>query len=200
MLSLFLLSTGINAQVTDQKVIPVSVTLNSILRLNVVSGGNIDFVVNTIQQYEDGIANVGRYDTQFTVASSTDFDVEMYAEDASLVGVDIGGGGANTMSLNNVGYLLSVDGSGADGTNWDIISSITMLTGPGSPASIVAGIANNAAGGTDQNAWTINWELATDNGNGSDMVANTGLGSNLLTQSLTPDRYITNVYLELIPQ
>jgi hypothetical protein len=48
---LFLSQLGYGQAVNDQAVIPVSITLNSILRLTVVSGGNIDFVVNTIDQY-----------------------------------------------------------------------------------------------------------------------------------------------------
>ena len=53
--------------------------LNSILRLNVTSGGNIEFTINNIDQYTAGIANGTRYDTKFTVASSVDFNVLMYA-------------------------------------------------------------------------------------------------------------------------
>ncbi|MCB9002091.1 MAG: hypothetical protein H6537_09000 [Bacteroidales bacterium] len=49
-----LASLAFGQAVNDQAIIPVSVTLNSILRLTVVSGGNIDFVVNTIDQYTSG--------------------------------------------------------------------------------------------------------------------------------------------------
>ena len=61
--------------VVDNAIIPVAVNLNSILRLNVTSGGNIEFTVSTIDQYNNGIATGPRYYTDFTVASSVDFDV-----------------------------------------------------------------------------------------------------------------------------
>ena len=58
---LFLSQVSFGQAVNDQAIIPVSVTLNSILRLTVVSGGNIEFVVNTIDQYTGGInTEIGR--------------------------------------------------------------------------------------------------------------------------------------------
>ena len=93
--------------VSEHAIIPVSVTLNSILRLNVVTGGNIEFVVNTIDQYTNGISNSTQYTTNFTVASSTDFDVTLMAEDATLIGSD---NSAHTMTLDNIGYSSSFHG------------------------------------------------------------------------------------------
>ena len=46
-LSATFLGASFGQAVADQGVIPVSVTLNQILRLNVTSGGNINFVINT---------------------------------------------------------------------------------------------------------------------------------------------------------
>lgn len=175
--------------VNDQAVIPVSVTLNSILRLTVVSGGNIDFVVNTIAQYTSGINNGGgdaRYQTNFTVSSSQDFDVTVRAEDASLIGQD---NSANTMLLNNIGLDLTESGTGADPANWTLPAAVIALTN--GAQNIVTGAANASAGGAAQNNFTIQWRLGT--GESAAMNANT-----LLEQSITPDRYITNVFLELV--
>ena len=181
---------GFGQAVNDQAIIPVSVTLNSILRLTVVSGGNIDFVVNTIGQYTSGINNGGgdaRYQTNFTVSASQDFDVTIRAEDASFLGQD---NAANTMPLNNVGLDLSESGSGADPANWALPASVLALTN--AAQNIVTGVAGAAAGGADKNNFTIRWRLGTAEG-----AMN---GSTLLAQSLTPDRYITNVFLELVPK
>jgi len=188
---LLLSQVGFGQAVNDQAIIPVSVTLNSILRLTVVSGGNIDFVVNTIDQYTSGINAGGgdaRYHTKFTVSASQDFDVTIRAEDASFLGQD---NAANTMPLNNVG--LSIDDSdagGVAGTNWDLAVGVLALTN--AAQDIVIGIANAAAGDAAQNNFTIQWQLGTMQG-----AMN---GSSLLAQSLTPDRYITNVFLELVPK
>jgi hypothetical protein len=178
--------------ISDNAVIPVSITLNPILRLNIVSGGNIEFVINTIDQYTNGIANSDRYDTKFTVASSRDFNVTLQSEDATFIGTD---DATHTLALNNLGYLISEDGSGAEGTNWNFNASGTddpAIVTNGAVA-IITSISNNGAGDVTQNSFTINWELGTSNG--ANMNANS-----LLQQSIAPDRYTTNIFLNLIAQ
>ncbi|HDP75569.1 MAG TPA: hypothetical protein ENN49_06820 [Bacteroidales bacterium] len=187
---LLLSQAGFGQAVNDQAIIPVSVTLNSILRLTVVSGGNIDFVVNTIGQYTSGINNGGgdaRYQTNFTVSASQDFDVTIRAEDATFIGQD---NATNTMPLDNVGLDLSESGTGNDPANWALPTAVLALTN--GAQNIVTGVAGAAAGGADKNNFTIRWRLGTGEG-----AMNT---STLLAQSLTPDRYITNVFLELVPK
>jgi len=175
--------------VNDQAIIPVSVTLNSILRLTVVSGGNIDFVVNTIDQYTNGINNLGadtRWQTNFTVSSSQDFDVTLAAEDATLMGQD---DPANTMPLDNIGFDLTASG-GVIGTNWALPAAVLPLAQ--ASQFIVTGVVGASAGDATQNNFIIQWRLGTSEG--------TMNGATLLAQSLTPDRYITNVFLELVPK
>ena len=191
---LFTLALAVLSQVSfgqavnDQAIIPVSVTLNSILRLTVVSGGNIDFVVNTIDQYTNGINSGGadaRWQTNFTVSSSQDFDVTLAAEDATLMGQD---DPANTMPLDNIGFDLT--GSGGGPANWALPLAVLALTQPSQ--NIVTGVAGFSAGDATQNNFTIQWRLGT-----REDAMNV---SSLLAQSLTPDRYITNVFLELVPK
>lgn len=174
--------------VADNAVIPVAVTLNSILRMNVTSGGNIEFIVNTMEQYQNGIINSDRYTTKFTVASSVDFNVEMYAEDATFIGAD---DATNTMPLNNVGYMMGISGTGTAGTNWVVAggaSDVTALNNTATTA-IVESIAGLGAGDVTQNAFEIKWELGTQSGN--------LIGQSLMQQSLPADRYSTNVFLVL---
>jgi len=185
---LFLSQVGFGQAVNDQAIIPVSVTLNSILRLTVVSGGNIDFVVNNITQYTTGINNLGadaRYHTNFTVSSSQDFDVTVRAEDATLLGQD---NPAHTMPLNNVGLNVTENGTGADPANWALQATVIPLTN--AAQNIVTGVLLASAGGAAKNNFTIQWRLGTAEGTMS--------ATSLLAQSLDPDRYITNVFLELV--
>lgn len=193
---LFTLALAVLSQVSfgqavnDQAIIPVSVTLNSILRLTVVSGGNIDFVVNTIDQYTNGINSGGgdaRWQTNFTVSSSQDFDVTLAAEDANLMGQDDPG---HTMLLDNIGFDLTESGSGADPANWALPTAVLPLNN--AAQDIVTGAAGASAGDATQNNFTIQWRLGTGEG--------TMNGQSLLEQSLSPDRYITNVFLELVPK
>ncbi|MCP4178458.1 MAG: hypothetical protein GY756_11895 [bacterium] len=173
--------------ISDMGVIPIGVTLNSILRLEIVSGGNIEFVVSTIAQYTAGIANLPVYDTNFTVSSSRNFDVDLYSENVDLVNVD---GGAN-MPLDNIGYTITELGTGADGTQWDLAAGIQILDD--TPAiTIVDGIVGAGAGNSAQNDFVINWELAT-----AAVIAANTTAETLLVQSLAGGRYITNVILVL---
>lgn len=183
---------GYGQAVNDQAVIPVSVTLNSILRLTVVSGGNIEFVVNTIDQYNVGINNGGTntlYQTNFTVSSSQDFNVTLRAEDSELFGQD---SSTTSMPLDNIGFDLttSATATGVAGTNWTFPATVLPLTAVAVP--VVTGAAGLAAGSYTQNDFLIRWRLGTQEG--------TMNGLSLLEQSLTPDRYTTNVFLELVPK
>jgi hypothetical protein len=193
---LALLTNVTFAQVSDKAVIPVAVTLNSILRLNIVSGGNIEFAFNNLMDYEAGIPNSDAYDTQFTVASSQDWTVSMYVEDDQFIGTSVGDtlGGNHVMPLNNVGYEMTYTGSGD-------VSNYSLHNGDTPPKGLIAGTqqivapdGTSNAGPISLNAFTINWECGTTPGIGTGMNPNT-----LLEQNLSSDRYTTNVFLILSP-
>ncbi|MFP4019163.1 MAG: hypothetical protein ACLFUH_07930, partial [Bacteroidales bacterium] len=122
---------GVNLQsfsqaVDDRAVVPVSVTLNSILRLNVESGGNVEFNFNTLEQYENGINTDytnDQYATKLTVASSVNWDLIMGAEDDNLVSTDTVGAGGG-MDLGYITYELVIPSEAgiADGNEVDLIS------------------------------------------------------------------------------
>ena len=183
------ISLAFSQPVSDMGIIPIGVTLNSILRLNIVKGGNIEFVVNTVDQYTNGIANAPLYTTSFNVASSIDFDVIMYADAATLIGSD---NQAHVMPLDNIGYVVAVAGGGVEGTAWDIptiVSGTTAALTNVNTTTIIEGIDNAAAGDILKNAFDIQWELGTSNTNMN--------AASLLVQSLPADRYAVSVYLIL---
>lgn len=171
--------SGFGQAVRDNAVIPVSITLNAILRLSVTSGGNIQFVVNTIDQYESGIPNSSQYTTTFQVASSRDFTVTMGAEEATFIGIETG---STALALDNLGWeTLPLTGT--------LVGGVHALVGNSpTPSTIVEGL----AGGTNIHTYEIQWQLGTYQGS-----MNT---ATLLEQSLDPDIYVTNVFLTLVPQ
>ncbi len=182
--------------IDDRAVIPVAVTLNSILRLNVTSGGNIEFNFNTLLDYEQGIPTSAAYQTKFNVASSVDWDVVMYSENTELIGTDDASGTGettNTMDLDFIGYHITSEGDLDDNYTF----SFNDPTEPGpltSDASDVLvgydGTTSNA-GDINRNNFTIHWECGTGNGTMNE--------SNILTEGLAADRYATNVFLILQP-
>jgi hypothetical protein len=199
LVTLFLGLTAMAQPVVDNAIIPVSVNLNSILRLNVTSGGNIEFTVNNIDQYTSGIVNSDNYDTKFTVASSVDFNVLMYAE-GGFMGTD---GASTAFDEENVGYILAMDAAatGLEATNYTFITSAgnginsnMNVLSTTSTTAIITGLPGFSAGSTAQNSFIINWELATP-----EVDAESSLGS-LMSQSIAPDRYTTNVFLVLDSQ
>ncbi|MHC1704084.1 MAG: hypothetical protein AB9846_09280 [Tenuifilaceae bacterium] len=189
--------------VDDYSIIPVSVTLNSVFRLTVVSGGNIEFVVNTIDQYTDGINSGGvdtRYHTRFTVSSSRNYNVTIKAEAANLLGSD---DATHTMAVNNVGYDLISNGAGVDPDNWNITpndadgepaqgltaAAVVIISGQIVPAT------GTGAGSATQNDFSIRWRLGTG---ATEVALNTMAATSLLAQNIATDRYVTNVFLELV--
>lgn len=211
-----IISSGISQAVSDRTTVPIAVNLNQVLRLNVYNGGNLEFTFNTIAQYKSGInsgavaaaailgAAVGAqgfYQTQFTVAASSDWELHMGAEDATLIGTDAGG----LMALNNIGYSITADGvhtfAGGGAANAVVQTSVGTLgvdivpltQFPGAAALIEKDI--NAAANTSNagdvldNAFTIYWRVGT--------VEGTMNGVALIEQNLAPDRYITNVLFDL---
>jgi hypothetical protein len=173
--------------VDDRAVIPVAVTLNSILRLNVVSGGNIEFNFNTLQDYTLGIANTPAYNTAFTVASSVDWEVNMYSEDPTLIGTDDGTGG-NTLTLDNIGYRVTKAGTGAD-TDYNIPSLSATVALSATETPIVGLGTTSNAGDVLKNSFIINWRCGTQEAGMN--------GTSILGQSVAADRYATNVFLIL---
>lgn len=180
-------------QVSDNAVIPVSVTLNSILRLTVVSGGNIQFVVNTIEDYMFGIPNSPRYTTRFNVASSRDFDVLIYAESATFAGMDYdatddGTGnpiGSTGFPIGNIGFLVD-DGVGTATVGTNNYNTVSPLSTATTPALVAV-----SGGSSTVNIFDIQWELGT--------AAVLGSDPSLLEQNIAPDTYVGNVFINIVP-
>ncbi len=192
------ISLAFSQPVSDMGIIPIGVTLNSILRLNIVKGGNIEFVVNTVEQYTNGIANSPLYTTSFNVSSSIDFNIRMYAETGTFISTDDATNApTNPMALNNLGYTVAYAGTGgAVNTNWNIptitagVPSALENVG-GVNITIIQGIDNAAAGDIIKNAFDIEWELGT-------AVLTSSMNPNsLLFESYAADRYVVNVLLVL---
>ena len=197
--------TAVAQPVSDRAVIPIGVTLQQILRIHVVNGGNIEFVFNDINDYKNGISNSAFYDSDVVVASSTDWQVHMGAEDATLIGTD---DPANTIALDNVGFTLTWTGGNTCCAAANQLSSIAgvydnsatgtangllqFTGGAGDLLLVDGGNVLGSGGDINDNAFTLNWECGTLGGGTIPMNA-----SSLLAQSPAADRYVTNVFLDL---
>lgn len=195
----FALQFSFGQAVKDRAVIPVAVNLNQVLRLTIQDGGNIEFTFNTIDQYKlgisglTGVGNTTMYTTNFTVASSTRWELNYGSETATFIGTD---NPANTLALDNVGFDLTSNGSNALGTH--------ILSAPTTDGTLVAdldvypialmtdgGDAQASAGDETDNDFTMLWRCGTFEG-GMNAVS-------LIDQVISPtaDRYVANVIFEL---
>ena len=200
-----IISSGISQAVSDRNTVPVAVNLNRVLRMSVNTGGNIEFTFNTIDDYKNGLSGDAAtstsanpatsnpmYVTTFTVAASTKWTLQYGAEEGTFIGVD---NPASTLALNNVGFNLATTGTHAFGTELvsapttggTVIADLDVY-----PTALIADGANAAANAGDatDNAFTMTWRVGTAEG---DMFA-----TKLIEQSITPDRYVTNVLFNLV--
>jgi hypothetical protein len=175
--------------VSDNAVIPMGITLNSILRLNVVSGGNIEFVFNSLNDYTNGLAG-DQYRTNLTVASSTNWSLGIYASNVFT-------GDLGTIALNFVAYrfenngAVNVLGDNGGGTATEVSAAIATLAGYGDltnafTADLISGSGN--AGASTDNDFYVRWECGTANTTGG------AIGN----AAADPGRYSTNVLISLL--
>jgi len=178
--------------VSDIAIIPIGVNLNSILRLQVISGGNIEFAVNTIAQYTGGVPWTAGTMTTFTVSSTTNFAVNLYAEGANLIGTDLGG----SLPVTNIGHTVEYAGIGGVVADLGLAAPVvkTLASGKGATSVIITptgGVGVRIGGDGLKNKFTIKWELATP------AVVTAGGPGTLLSQNPKPDRYVINSFLDL---
>jgi hypothetical protein len=215
---LLLLGANMMAQaVKDRNVIPVAVNLNQVLRMTITNGGNIEFVFNTVEDYRNGLssATVGSgamYTTDFTVASSTRWQLSYGAEAATFIGTDDPG---HTLALDNVGFLITETGT------YDF-NATTVAPAPGDPEALCSAPTDNAlqvtalqaypvvliedsesttvsnAGDATENSFTLNWRCGTSEANAV-IAGNSMNATSLMNQnpSPAPDRYVVNVLFDL---
>lgn len=167
---------GFGQMVSDQAVVPVSVTLNSILRLTVTSGGNIVFVFNTIDQYTTGITATPRTTTTFQVSSSRAYKVTLDPENNTFIGLETGN---LTFLLTNIGYTDATVGGALEAAGFHVLLATQDIT----PTA-----AGAPAGGN--HIYTLAWEVGT---------AGAGMAASLASQSLATDIYVNNMFLTLAP-
>lgn len=200
-------AASINAQaVRDRNVVPVAVNLNQVLRMTITNGGNIEFTFNSIDDYRFGLSGDAgtsgsanpatsdpMYITDFTVASSTRWELSYGSEEATFIGTD---NPVNTLTLDNVGFNLASNGThtfatelnSPPTTNGSVIADLDVF-----PTVLITdnGNVQSSAGDVTDNDFTITWRCGTTEG---DMNATSILEQN---PSPAPDRYITNVLFEL---
>lgn len=178
---------GFAQAVNESAIIPVSVTLNAVSRLNVESGGNIKFVFTSINDYNTGFTGETEalYRTTVSIASSRDFSVNLYAESANFLPTD---NAANILAIGQLEYRLHWTGVPANEPAV-IQDAFTQITD--SPFAVIDNSTpgdGGLAGDGETNRFEIRWRIGT--------VDNT-LGTFLSQGSIAADHYVANIFIEL---
>ena len=199
--------------VRDRNVIPLAVNLNQVLRMSITNGGNIEFTFNSIDDYRLGLSGDAAtstsanpassnpmYVSDFTIASSTRWELTYGSEQATFIGTDNVG---NTLALDNVGFTIVNSGVHLFGAANEILSVPTADATTGTalqafPIVLMTDAANALsanAGDVADNAFQLVWRAGTAEA----FTVNAMNATKLLDQSPspTPDRYVTNVLFEL---
>lgn len=199
--------TAMAQPVSDRAVIPMGVTFQQILRIHVVDGGNIEFVFNGINDYKNGIPNSTFYTSSVVVASSTNWQLHLGAEDATLIGTD---NPARTLALNNVGFMINWLFSGANTCCFPGFDNVALapaysdadanpnglkpFTGTAADLLFTDGGGGGSGGDILDNAFLIQWQCGTQS---IGSVASPMNAVSILKQSPPADRYVTNAFLDL---
>ena len=224
---LLLLSQKTNAQaVRDRGVLPVAVNLNLVLRFQIIDGGNIEFVFNTINDYRIGMGAAGAaiqsavglgvgttltadqqmYRTRFTVSASRRWVLNYGAEQATFMGTDLA---ANTLLLNNVGITMTGMGthfSAATGvtsvpTNDLAVANLTLPCALTAFPTILITDAVAAVSPFENTGGALENDFCIfwQCGTGTVGGVTPMNASTILQQAASPaaDRYVTNVLFEL---
>lgn len=200
--------------VKDRNVIPVAVSLNQVLRMTVTNGGNIEFVFNTINDYKNGISSLagnpgdGMYKTDFTVSSSTRWNLTYGAEQATFLGTD---DPSRLLALDNVGYSITNNGLNVfEGASLakNQTPGASLYSVPTNNASEVAALqaypvvliedndnTDANAGDIADNSFTLNWRCGTVEVNPTTPMNAIAIIDQ--SPSPAPDRYVVNVLFDL---
>jgi len=160
--------------VSDHAVIPIGITLHSILRLEVTNGGNIEFAFTSIEDYTTGLGPNAIYETDFRVTSSTGYNVGIFGDADPIAGSIVP---TNTIDLDHVGYTCTGGPAAVAGYKNLTNTAVNCVAGG------TAGKGTLAA-----NQFNIAWQCATV----------TTAGGPFILVNPKPDRYVVNVLLEAV--
>lgn len=187
--------------------IPFDLTLAEVLRVNITSGGNLEFVFNNMNQYNIGIVNSSFYDTNVQIASSSNWQLHLGAE-SDLIGTD---NPLNIIDRTYVGFTVTWLGlnsccggpmrvSSATGTYDNapfplgVANGLALFTGAAGDILFTNGTGGTNGGDIADNRFTIHWECGTGIAGGTTsmhLLPSPSLLGNVA------DRYVTTVFIEL---
>lgn len=165
--------------------INISAAFSSSIDCTVTSGTDISFVVATLDDYTNGLADPTAYSSTFEVNASVNFKVDL----TSTQFTDPNG---NVLDARNFGYTISDAGTHTVGSNHLLMggtASPSAMALLGTDREIVTSTADGNAGAAAANRFTLKFELGT-----AAVRAVSNLPQ-LLDQNIAPTTYASVVTL-----
>ncbi len=158
-IALLLFWCTLSAQVDDSKQVQLTVQLNSSMVLS-IDNDELLFEFTTLEQFTSGIESSLASQINGSVSATCNWSLAIRSTEPSLNHSD----GINTMPLDLVGYTVSLTGNyGPDRiTNYAASDPIALNTN--GTTVLTKGTKTNA-GSSTSNAFSVNWEMGTTNGN-----------------------------------
>ena len=178
-------SLFLRAGVAQTDEINISASFSSSIDLTVTDGANISFVVASLDDYTNGLADPTAYNSTFEVNSSVDFKVD-------LTSTDFADAGGNILDAGNFGYVISDAGTNVAGTNHLLLgasASPSAMAVLGTNNEIITATGDGNAGSAAANTYVVKFELGT-----AAARAVSGLPQ-LLDQNVAPSTYTSVVTL-----
>lgn len=180
-LSIILAGTVCFAQpVSDMAVIPMGITVQSVMRLNITKGGNIEFVFKSGTDVSNGLPASGAYGTTYetagTITASQNWDLNLTVDETDFIADN--GSGTN-LPLNVVSLNVICADALADGAA--LLNDVVLASG-------IVPIDDNGGDNLGDNiAFQIQWACGV-----------TALASNTIVGTAA-GRYSANIILSLVP-
>ncbi len=89
--------------VSDMAVIPMGITIQSVMRLTITKGGNIEFVFKSAKDLATGIDHGNAYNTEGIITASRNWDLILAPDEPNFAGED----GTDNLDFNVVEYTSS---------------------------------------------------------------------------------------------
>ncbi len=168
--------------VSDQAVIPMGITIQSVMRLTITRGGNMEFVFKSASDIANGVPSAwsSAYQTDGNISASTNWDLELMADAGNF---------STNIPLNVIEYNVTtspantIAGGGTNpgplptNLNTNPFDLLTQDTGAGGGDNYGDGL-----------SFTVQWACGANIAGGAVIPANAA-----------PGRYAVNFILTLVP-
>ncbi len=124
LLVLFLGQIAQAQPVKDVAVIPMGITIQSIMRLTITKGGNIEFVFNSADDIQNGVPSAfgTNYETKGIISSSRNWNLDLRVDEANFIGED-----GSTLALNVVDFEVTTPPNTVPSTTTVLQQEISKL-------------------------------------------------------------------------